>query len=608
MTGRALGNGWAFVLALRMAVRGRGRAVAWLALWGMVEAVPVLVFGRAAAGAIDGFLAGRLGAGLGWLGVLSVAALTGAVASGRMYGPLAAVVEPFRDSLVRRVVQGAVHGSVRGGRRDHSAVARLTHQAEIVRDSLAGALMVASDAVFTLAGALIGLATLLPLALPLVLLPLLAGLALFLGIVPRVAARQRELVLAEEQISAAVVGLAEGLRDVVACGADDVMAAEVGGLVDAQAATARSLARLGAVRAAALAIGGRLPLLLLLVAAPWLLRHGASLGAVLGAMTYVMRGLEPALHTAVRGIGGSGLRLTVTLDRVLTADQLPPAPAKRRGITTADLRLRHLTFAYGPQAEPVIRDLTFELHEGGHLAIVGPSGIGKSTLAALMAGIMPPGAGSIRLGDVAAVEVDPQERVLIPQEAYVFAGTLRENLTYLRPEAMAEDIERASAAFKLGPLVGRLGGYDTAFDAADLSAGERQLIALARAYLSNARLVVLDEATCHLDPAAEAQAEQAFAARPGTLVVIAHRMSSARRAQRILVLDGIREYLGTHEELLTSCALYRDLCGHWSQPAGVVGDTDGIDTVPGTDLADDAGHVIADRSDRQAQPSCDFSV
>ncbi|MFB9839641.1 ATP-binding cassette domain-containing protein, partial [Actinoallomurus acaciae] len=97
-----------------------------------------------------------------------------------------------------------------------------------------------------------------------------------------------------------------------------------------------------------------------------------------------------------------------------------------------------------------------------------------------------------------------------------------------------------------------------------LSAGERQLVALARAFASPARLVILDEATCHLDAAAEEHAERAFAARPGALMVIAHRMTSARRARRVLVLDGTRAWLGAHGDLLEDCPLYRELHGHWS--------------------------------------------
>src|SRR5207244_6517 len=115
-------------------------------------------------------------------------------------------------------------------------------------------------------------------------------------------------------------------------------------------------------------------------------------------------------------------------------------------------------------------------------------------------------------------------------------------------------------------LVERLGGLAAALDPRALSAGERQLLTLVRAYLSDAPLVILDEAACHLDPAAEARVERAFADRPGTLVVIAHRISSALRARRILVLDRGTAFAGDHEELLLRSALYRDLVGHWGAP------------------------------------------
>jgi ATP-binding cassette subfamily C protein len=119
----------------------------------------------------------------------------------------------------------------------------------------------------------------------------------------------------------------------------------------------------------------------------------------------------------------------------------------------------------------------------------------------------------------------------------------------------------------LRSLVTRLGGYGAYVDPAAISAGEWQLIALVRAYLSSARLALLDEATCHLDPSAEARAERAFADRPGTLVIIAHRMSSALRARRVLVLDGDRADIGTHDSLLRRSALYRDLAGYWEGTA-----------------------------------------
>jgi ATP-binding cassette subfamily C protein len=211
--------------------------------------------------------------------------------------------------------------------------------------------------------------------------------------------------------------------------------------------------------------------------------------------------------------------------------------------------------------------------EGDHLAIVGPSGIGKSTLAGLLCGLLAPDAGTVLIGGVPAAQLPPGRlaglRVLIPQEAYVFTGTVTENLRYLRPAAPAGEVTAAVTAVGAGALVDRLGGLEAPVSPAQLSAGERQLIALARAYLAPAPVVVLDEATCHLDPAAEQRAEAAFAERGGTLLVIAHRVSSALRARRVLVLDGAGAALGDHQTLLATSPLYRQLLGHWGRPATV---------------------------------------
>ena len=190
-------------------------------------------------------------------------------------------------------------------------------------------------------------------------------------------------------------------------------------------------------------------------------------------------------------------------------------------------------------------------------------GVGKSTVTALIAGVLVADAGRIRV--CGAPPGPPAHRVLIPQEAYVFTGTVRDNLGYLREDPVADDEARAAAeAVGAARLIDRLGGLDAPLDPAALAAGERQLIALARAFLSPAPVVLLDEATCHLDPAAEARAERAFAARPGgTLIVVAHRIASARRAGRVLVMDGPHTDCGTHQELLDRSARYRDLVGAW---------------------------------------------
>ncbi|GAA3071828.1 hypothetical protein GCM10020254_14580 [Streptomyces goshikiensis] len=226
-------------------------------------------------------------------------------------------------------------------------------------------------------------------------------------------------------------------------------------------------------------------------------------------------------------------------------------------------------FAYGPRAQPVIDGLDLTVGAGEHLAVVGPSGIGKSTLTALIAGLLPPGGGTVRVAGAPAQRVTGPgpdlRRTLLPQQAYVFTGTVRENLTHLCPGPVSgAEVERATAALGSDGLVDRLGGLDGAVDPARLSPGERQHLALTAAYLSPAPLLLLDEATCHLDLRTEERAERALAARPGTLVVVAHRISSAARADRVLVLDGTRAVCGTHAELPARSPLYRDLVGLWN--------------------------------------------
>jgi ATP-binding cassette subfamily C protein len=570
--------------ALWSSLRERRREFRGVAAWSAVEALPAFLSGRLVAQALDhGFLAHRAATGFAWLGVLGASALVGAWGTRQTYLRLAALVEPFRDELVTVSVVGALRRStVPGAATDNAGVARLTQQVEIVREAYASLLLVGQGFVVTSVSALLGLLTLDASILVLVLPPLLLGLGLFARSLTRLAARQRTSILVDEHVAEATSALAGGLRDVIACGAEDKLGDTVSEHIDAQARATTELARLTAVRTLAVGLGGWLPIVLVLVGGRWLVSHGATTGTILGALTYISQDLNPGLEGLVRGVGGPGLWLFVTLGRVLEAADVPEAPRVSdapRGRdwplpSRHDVRLRNVTFGYGPWAEPVIRELDLAVPDGEHLAVAGPSGVGKSTLAGLITGMLEPQAGEVRIGGVPLGDLDIQtlarHRVLIPQEAYVFAGTLHENVAYLREDVPVGEIERAVAHLGMDPLVERLGGYEFEIQPSALSAGERQLVALARAYLSEARLVVLDEATCHLDPVAEAQVEHAFAQRPGTLVVIAHRISSGLRADRILLLDGTQALVGPHEGLLRQSALYGDLVGHW-QSGAVVG-------------------------------------
>ncbi|MEU4832453.1 ABC transporter ATP-binding protein [Streptosporangium sp. NPDC023615] len=544
-----------------------------LAGWSVAETAPSLVIGLAIARAIDeGFGAGRPGTGFAWLALLGGAWLLAAVGARQVVLTVAAIVEPFREELLAHVVDDALRHSAASGRGPGAgAVARSNLQVELARDAFASVVTVVRSFAFTVVSVALGLAALVPQVLVLVLPPFVAGLVVFLLSLRALARRQRDFILADERTSTALAGVVGGLRDITACRAEARMADEVGLQVAGQARAARSLARVTAMRTVALAVGGRLPILLILAGTPWLISEGAGAGVILGALAYVTQSLAPALGNLVEGLGINGVRLRVALGRLLRDGDPPARAGARVAAATRDggAELRGVTFAYGPHAEPVIDGLDLSVAEGDHVAVVGPSGIGKSTLAALLTGLLRPSSGRVVVCGVPAERLDPAGRVLIPQEAYVFRGSLLENLVYLAGDASPGAVDEAVAEIGLTGLVARLGGLSAEVRPDLLSPAERQLVALARAYLAPARLVILDEATCHLDPVAEARAEEAFARRGGTLVVIAHRLTSALRARRILVMDGTSVRTGTHEEMLATSPLYADLAGRWdpSSPA-----------------------------------------
>lgn len=569
----------------RRFLRSHKRALGRLAGWSLLESAQTFLGGYGVARALDdGFLAGRTTTGLAWLAAAGAGALIGGFALRGVFAGLADLVEPLRDGLVRRAVRQALDRAVADPARapDAGAVSRLTQQTEMARDSFAGLVLTVRSFVFTAVGVFAGMAALAPVLLLIVLPPLLLGVAAFLATLRPMASVQRRSLDTDEALADRVGALGEGLRDIVACGGQAEARARVEPLIAAQERLARTLARWAALRTLALGAAGRLPVIALLAATPWLLGHGVTTGALAGGLTYVMQALLPALNTLMTALGSAGTRLLVVLERFCE----PPFPgALRTGEPDEPgepaepekpgpaAEFRGVTFAYGPAAAPVLDGLDLDVRVGEHLAVVGPSGIGKSTLTALLAGMLPPGAGAVLVAgatarrEPGATGPDPR-RTLLPQQAYVFTGTVRENLTHLSagPDgSVPQDAELGRVVGSLGleGLVERLGGLDGEVSPLLLSRGECQHLALAAAYLSPAPLLLLDEATCHLDPRTEERAERALAERPGTLVVVAHRISSAARADRVLVLDGTRAVCGTHAELPELSPLYRDLVGGW---------------------------------------------
>ncbi len=293
---------------------------------------------------------------------------------------------------------------------------------------------------------------------------------------------------------------------------------------------------------------------------------------------------------------GAGLRkLFGLLD---TGSDVPERPGAVDLPVGGVLAVDAVTFAYGasdgadaegdPGGEgPIVLDgVSVEVAPGEKLALVGPTGAGKSTLAKLMARFYDPRSGSVTFGGVdlrdATLSSLRDRIVVIPQEGFLFAGSIRENVRIARPgasDAEVDDALRAVGAYERFAALAE--GLDTPVRerGARLSAGERQLVSLARAALVDPAVLVLDEATSSLDPGTEHAVELALARlmEGRTVVVIAHRLSTSERADRVgVVADGQLVELGSHRELVAAGGRYAALFAAWSghhDPAAVPAST-----------------------------------
>lgn len=296
--------------------------------------------------------------------------------------------------------------------------------------------------------------------------------------------------------------------------------------------------------------------------------------------------------TALSNVRVDVMGALVSFDRVFEVLDLPPAIAEKPGAVdvpprAARVEFRDVTFRYPTASEislasledvaslertatePVLRGVSFTVEPGRLVALVGPSGAGKSTTSMLVSRMYDVSGGAVLVGDVDVRDATLQSLRdtigVVTQDAHLFHETIAENLRYAKPDATDDELWAALAAAQIDTLVRATpDGLDTVVGERGyrFSGGEKQRIAIARLLLKAPSIVILDEATAHLDSESEAAVQQALAtALAGrTALVIAHRLSTVREADQILVLDGGRiVQRGTHEQLLAEGGLYAHL-------------------------------------------------
>lgn len=430
--------------------------------------------------------------------------------------------------------------------------------------------------------------------------PVLAAITLAFAlinlIVLRVSARQREnasrkIVLEEGKLISTAIGGIQNIEAIKATGEEGGIFARWAGY---QAKVSNSAQELGVPTG----IVGSVPVLLSMLNVVVILGFGGlevlsgalTLGTLaafqslstnfnapiaqlveLGAVTQDMAGklasvddvlnhpVDPMLDGVAPAAGGE----VPAPDRV--DDGLVPLQVRRK--LSGLLELSHVTFGYDQFAEPLLRDFHLIVRPGHRVAIVGPSGSGKSTVAKLVCGLYKPWSGEVLFDAMPRRQIAPDlmasSLAFVDQDVVLFAGTVRDNLTLWDPTTTnASLVAAARDAAIHADVVRRPGGFDRLMQegGGDWSGGQRQRLEIARALTGNPSFVVLDEATSALDPVVEEEIDRNIRARGCSCLIVAHRLSTIRDADEIIVMDkGVAAERGTHDELMARGGLYSTL-------------------------------------------------
>lgn len=304
--------------------------------------------------------------------------------------------------------------------------------------------------------------------------------------------------------------------------------------------------------------------------------HGRlDIGVMVAFMTYVSRFFMPIrdlsqFYTTLQSASAGGARVLELLDTspLVVEHPRPLRIPEREGRILGRIDFDHVSFSYLPGRE-VLHDIDFTVEPGSTVALVGPTGAGKTSISNLICRFYEPQGGAVRIDglDLRRISLASLHSHMgyVPQSPFVFSASIRDNIRFGRPDASEEAVRAAAVAAEAAGFIERLPeSYDTtiAEGGANLSTGQRQLICIARAVLVEPSIIVLDEATSAVDTVTEALIQRALTRllEGRTAVVIAHRLSTIRNADRIFVVDGGRIVdAGRHEELIERGGLYRTL-------------------------------------------------
>jgi ATP-binding cassette subfamily B protein len=342
-----------------------------------------------------------------------------------------------------------------------------------------------------------------------------------------------------------------------------------------------SAARVGAIYGpGADFVGAFGQIVVLVVGGSMVLAGDLSVGKVSAFVLYINTFFAPIqqlvqLHTVYQQGQAAAKKLRDVFDAQPSVPEAPnalPLPP-----IEGEIDFDHVTFGY-EEDRAVLHDLSFTVRPGETFALVGETGAGKSTVVKLVTRFYDPQQGTVSVDgcDLRGVQLDSLRRQLgvVPQEPFLFAGSIRDNLAFARPDASDEEVLAACRAVGINELIDRLPqGIETPCHerGVTLSSGERQLLALVRAFLAEPRVLILDEATSNLDLKTESMVEQALDTllEGRTAILIAHRLSTAMRADRIGVIEAGRLVeLGSHDELIARGGAYATLFETWLRHGG----------------------------------------